>query len=155
MCARKVLPRWSPEGLVEFGVAGTLGLRTRAARRRGAARGKSPRFRFGGCKNHAWFVKGRREMPHAPNPPYGAILYYQLNRLPSGEIKLQVFDEESKLVRTMSSIPPVLPERWPYPEYWVAKGSDLALPTKVGSNRTNWDLRYDDPPTLNSTSRIR
>ena len=49
----------------------------------------------------------------------------------------------------MSSIPPALPERWPYPEYWVAKGSDLALPTKVGTNRANWDLRYDDPPAFN------
>jgi len=89
------------------------------------------------------------ELPHAPNPPYGAILYYHFNQPPSGEIKLQVFDDEGKLVRTMSSIPPVLPERWPYPEYWIAKGSDLALPTKVGTNRTNWDLRYDDPPALN------
>jgi hypothetical protein len=89
------------------------------------------------------------ELPHSPNPPYGAILYYHLNRPPSGEIKLQVFDDQGKLVRTMSSIPPVLPERWPYPEYWVAKGSDLALPTKVGTNRTSWDLRYDDPPTFN------
>ena len=89
------------------------------------------------------------ELPHAPNPPYGAILYYHLNRPPSGEVKMQVFDAEGKLVRTMSSIPPLLPERWPYPEYWVAKGSDLALPTNVGTNRTNWDLRYDDPPALN------
>ncbi|HXT72929.1 MAG TPA: hypothetical protein VN785_03675 [Candidatus Angelobacter sp.] len=89
------------------------------------------------------------ELPHAPNPPYGAILYYHLSQPPSGEIKLQVFDAEGKLVRTMSSIPPVLPERWPYPEYWVAKGSDLALPTKVGTDRTNWDLRYDDPPAFN------
>jgi photosystem II stability/assembly factor-like uncharacterized protein len=89
------------------------------------------------------------ELPHSPNPPYGAILYYRLNRPPSGEIKLQVFDDKGKLVRTMSSIPPALPERWPYPEYWVAKGSDLALPTKVGTNRTNWDLRYDDPPAFN------
>ncbi len=89
------------------------------------------------------------ELPHAPNPPYGAILYYHLSRPPSGEIKLQVYDSEGKLVRTMSSIPPVLPERWPYPEYWVAKGADLALPTKVGTNRANWDLRYDDPPAFN------
>jgi photosystem II stability/assembly factor-like uncharacterized protein len=89
------------------------------------------------------------ELPHAPNPPYGAILYYHLSRPPSGEIKLQVFDAAGKLVRTMSSIPPALPERWPYPEYWVAKGSDLALPTNVGTNRTNWDLRYDDPPAFN------
>ncbi len=89
------------------------------------------------------------ELPHASNPPYGVILDYYLTRPPSGEIKLQVFDHEGKLVRTMSSIPPLLPERWPYPEYWVAKGSDLALPTKVGANRTNWDLRYDDPPAIN------
>ncbi len=89
------------------------------------------------------------ELPHAPNPPYGAILYYHLSQPPTGEIKLQVFDRTGKLVRTMSSIPPVLPERWPYPEYWVAKGSDLALPTKVGTDRTNWDLRYDDPPAFN------
>jgi len=89
------------------------------------------------------------ELPHASNPPYGAILYYRLSSPPSGEIKLQVFDEQGKLVRTMSSIPPVMPERWPYPEYWVAKGSDLALPTNVGMNRTNWDLRYDDPPAFN------
>ena len=32
------------------------------------------------------------ELPHAPNPPYGAILYYHLSHPPSGEIKLQVFD---------------------------------------------------------------
>ncbi|HZU21760.1 MAG TPA: hypothetical protein VE998_02945, partial [Terriglobales bacterium] len=89
------------------------------------------------------------ELPHAANPPYGAILYYHLSHPPSGEIKMQVFDAEGRLVRTMSSIPPALPERWPYPEYWVAKGSDLALPTQVGTNRTNWDLRYDDPPSLN------
>jgi photosystem II stability/assembly factor-like uncharacterized protein len=89
------------------------------------------------------------ELPHAPNPPYGAILYYHLSSPPSGEIKLQVYDAKGNLVRTMSSIPPILPERWPYPEYWVAKGSDLALATKVGTNRTNWDLRYDDPPALN------
>jgi len=88
------------------------------------------------------------ELPYAPNPPYGAILYYHLSHPPSGEIKLQVFDAEGSLVRTMSSIPPELPDRWPYPEYWVAKGSDLALPTQVGTNRANWDLRYDDPPSL-------
>ncbi len=89
------------------------------------------------------------ELPHAANPPYGAIIYYHLSRPPAGEIKLQVFDGQGKLVRTMSSIPPVLPERWPYPEYWIAKGSDLALPTKAGTNRANWDLRYDDPPAFN------
>jgi photosystem II stability/assembly factor-like uncharacterized protein len=89
------------------------------------------------------------ELPHSPNPPYGAILYYHLSSPPAGEIKLQVFDTKGNLVRTMSSIPPVLPKRWPYPEYWVAKASDLALPTNAGTNRANWDLRYDDPPAFN------
>lgn len=96
-----------------------------------------------------WDQPFNPELPHAPNPPYGAILYFHLSRPPSGEVKLQVFDEEGKLVRTISSVPPVLPERWPYPDYWVAKTSDLALPTAVGTNRTNWDLRYDDPPAFN------
>lgn len=89
------------------------------------------------------------ELPHSPNPPYGAILYYHLSSPPTGEIKLQIFDSNGSLVRTMSSVPPVLPERWPFPTYWVATAADLALPTKVGTNRTNWDLRYDDPPAFN------
>ncbi len=96
-----------------------------------------------------WDQPMNPELPHALNPPYGAILYYHLSHPPSGEIKLQVLDAAGKLVRTMSSIPPALPDRWPYPEYWVAKGADLALPTKVGTNRANWDLRYDDPPAFN------
>jgi hypothetical protein len=96
-----------------------------------------------------WDQPMNPELPHAPNPPYGAIIYYHLSHPPSGEIKLQVFDAAGKLVRTMSSIPPAIPDRWPYPEYWVAKGADLALPTNVGTNRANWDLRYDDPPAFN------
>ncbi len=96
-----------------------------------------------------WDQPMNPELPHASNPPYGAIIYYHLSHPPSGEIKLQVFDAAGKLVRTMSSIPPAIPDRWPYPEYWVAKGADLALPTNVGTNRANWDLRYDDPPAFN------
>jgi photosystem II stability/assembly factor-like uncharacterized protein len=88
------------------------------------------------------------ELTHAPNPPYGAIFYYNLKRPPSGELKLEILDAEGKLVRTMSSVPPELPEHWPYPDYWVAKKSDLALPTQAGTNRFNWDLRYDDPPAF-------
>lgn len=96
-----------------------------------------------------WDQPLNRELPFSPNPPYGAILYYRLNHPPSGEMKLQVFDSDGKLVRTISSIPPAMPERWPYPDYWVATTADLTLPTKVGTNRTNWDLRYDDPPAMN------
>src|SRR5262249_18411061 len=52
-------------------------------------------------------------------------------------------------VRTMTSTPPAAVERPPYPEYWLMPPSERALPTAVGTNRTNWDLRYDDPPGYN------
>jgi photosystem II stability/assembly factor-like uncharacterized protein len=90
------------------------------------------------------------ELPHAPNPPYGAIIYYHLSRPPSGEMKLQIYDAAGKLVRTISSIPPAAVERATYPDYWLASPAIRALPTAVGTNRTNWDLRYDDPPGYNA-----
>jgi len=89
------------------------------------------------------------ELAHAPNPPFGALIYYHLSRPPSGEIKLQIFDSANKLVRTISSIQPKPYERPPFPDYWLASPGDRSLSTNVGTNRTNWDLRYDDPPGYN------
>jgi hypothetical protein len=89
------------------------------------------------------------ELPHAPNPPYGAIIYYHLSKPPSGEIKLQVYEAGGKLVRTISSTPPPPVTRAAYPDYWLAPAESRSLSTKVGTNRTNWDLRYDDPPGYN------
>jgi hypothetical protein len=89
------------------------------------------------------------EMPHAPNPPYGAIIYYHLSKPPAGEIKIEIFDSANKLVRTMTSTPPPVYERPPYPEYWLMPPFERALSTNMGTNRTNWDLRYDDPPGYN------
>jgi hypothetical protein len=37
----------------------------------------------------------------------------------------------------------------PYPDYWLMPSSERALSTNVGTNRINWDLRYDDPPGFN------
>ncbi|HEX5476168.1 MAG TPA: hypothetical protein VFX12_16030 [Vicinamibacterales bacterium] len=88
------------------------------------------------------------EMPHAPNPPYGAILYYHLSQPPAGQMTLQVFDAAGTLVRTMSSIPPPPIEDAAYPDYWLATPASRALSTKVGTNRFNWDLHYDDPPSF-------
>jgi hypothetical protein len=89
------------------------------------------------------------ELPHASNPPYGAIIYYHLSKPPSGEIKLQVYDAAGKLVRTLSSNKPTLYERPAFPDYWLASPESRSLSTNVGTNRTNWDLRYDDPPGYN------
>jgi photosystem II stability/assembly factor-like uncharacterized protein len=96
-----------------------------------------------------WDQPMNRELPHAPNPPYGALLYYHLSRKPAGEIKLQIFDSTNKLVRTITSTQPAMYPRPPYPDYWLMPSSERALSTEVGTNRINWDLRYDDPPGLN------
>ena len=99
--------------------------------------------------NSNWDQPMNPELSHAPNPPFGAIIYYHLSKPPAGEIKLQVFDSAGKLVRIMSSIRPTLYDRPPYPDYWLMSPEDRSLSTKVGTNRTNWDLRYDDPPGFN------
>jgi len=98
-----------------------------------------------------WDQPMNPEMPHAPNPPFGALIYYHLSRKPAGEIKLQIFDSANKLVRTITSTPPPpATERPPYPGYWLMPPSERALSMNVGTNRINWDLRYDDPPGYNA-----
>jgi photosystem II stability/assembly factor-like uncharacterized protein len=99
--------------------------------------------------NSNWDQPMNPEMAHAPNPPFGALLYYNLSKKPAGEIKLHIFDSANKLVRTITSTPPPMYERPPYPDYWLMSSSERALSTNVGTNRINWDLRYDDPPGYN------
>ncbi len=96
-----------------------------------------------------WDQPMNPELPHAPNPPYGALLYYHLSKKPAGEIKLQIFDSANKLVRTITSTQPAMYPRPPYPDYWLMPSSERALSTDIGTNRINWDLRYDDPPGFN------
>jgi photosystem II stability/assembly factor-like uncharacterized protein len=96
-----------------------------------------------------WDQPMNLEMPHAPNPPYGALLYYHLSKKPAAEIKLQIFDSANKLVRTITSTQPPAYVRPPYPDYWLMPPSERALSATVGMNRINWDLRYDDPPGFN------
>ena len=99
--------------------------------------------------NGNWDQPMNPELPHAPNPPFGALIYYHLSKPPAGEIKLQIFDSTNKLVRTITSTPPPIYQRPPYPDYWLMASSDRTLSTNVGTNRINWDLRYDDPPGYN------
>ena len=99
--------------------------------------------------NANWDQPMNLEMPHAPNPPYGALLYYHLSKKPADEIKLQIFDSANNLVRTITSTQPPMYDRPPYPDYWLMPSSERALSTNVGTNRINWDLRYDDPPGFN------
>jgi photosystem II stability/assembly factor-like uncharacterized protein len=89
------------------------------------------------------------EVPHAPNPPEGALLYYYLGTKPAGEITLDVLDASGAVVRHLSSVPaPPVPEaaRPPEPSFWLA--TPQPLPTALGINRANWDLRHDAPPAF-------
>ncbi len=99
-------------------------------------------------KNANWDQPFSIEVPHAENPPYGAILDYYLSRKPSGPIQLQVFDAQGNLVRTLSSkLPPPIEGQW-FPRYWLATPESRSLSTHVGLNRIAWDLNYDNPPAL-------
>jgi photosystem II stability/assembly factor-like uncharacterized protein len=99
--------------------------------------------------NSNWDQPMNPEMPHAPNPPFGALIYYHLSKKPAGEIKLQIFDSANKLVRTITSTPPPMYARPPYPDYWLMPSAERALSTNTVTNRISWDLRYDDPPGYN------
>ncbi len=100
-------------------------------------------------ENGNWDQPMNPELPHAQNPPFGALIYYHLSKKPAGDIKLQVSDSTGKVVRTITSVIPPKVERPPYPDYWLKSPESRALSTTVGTNRINWNLRYDDPPGFN------
>ena len=95
------------------------------------------------------------EVPHALNPPDGAIIYYSLAAPPAGEISLDVVDASGGVVRHLSSaaVEPVKEAEQPSePNFWIAPPQ--RLPSQVGINRTNWDLRADPPAALKHTFEI-
>jgi len=95
------------------------------------------------------------EVPHALNPPEGALIYYYLGTKPAGEVTLDVLDASGSVVRHLSSVPvPPVAEaaRPPEPNFWLA--GPQPLPTALGVNRANWDLRYDAPPAFSHSFEI-
>jgi len=95
------------------------------------------------------------EVPHMLNPPDGLIIYYSLASAPRGDITLDVVDAAGTVVRHLSSaaIKPVEEAAEPpEPNFWLAKPQPM--PTAVGLNRINWDLRYDAPPAFDHTYEI-
>jgi hypothetical protein len=95
------------------------------------------------------------EVPYALNPPDGAIVYYSLASRPSSPISLDVIDASGTVVRHLSSTlgaPVVEATQPPEPNFWIAP--TLSMPTNVGTNRINWDLRYDPPPAFTHSFEI-
>lgn len=95
------------------------------------------------------------EVPHSLNPPDGVLIYYSLGARPSGDISLDVLDAAGHAVRHMSSAPITPVEdaaHPPNPSFWLA--TPEPMPTAMGLNRVNWDLRYDDPPAFSHSYGI-
>lgn len=94
------------------------------------------------------------EVPHALNAPPGALIYYYLGAKPGADIRIEVTDRSGEVVRHYSSTPiPAEPDdKQPITDFW--KEIVTPLPTAVGTNRMNWDLRYDNPPTYGKSYDI-
>src|SRR6267143_1909649 len=92
------------------------------------------------------------EIPAGKNPPDGAILNYVLPANSSGDIHLEIYDEDEKLVRSFSSVPaPKEAEETPFvAEYWI--GHPQALSKAAGMHRFVWNLRYPDPRAMHPQS---
>lgn len=80
------------------------------------------------------------------NPRPGVTIDYYLphNWVDSMELKLEVIDSRGNVIRTLSNQKPKKMKRWeggpPPPQ---------VIPSKVGLNRTNWDLRRETLPSIN------
>jgi photosystem II stability/assembly factor-like uncharacterized protein len=88
------------------------------------------------------------EVPHAQNPPAGAVICYSLGSKPSGDIRIEIADRSGNVIRHYSSAP-VQPYDDPptaIPDFW--REPRRPLPTEIGLNRINWDGRYDVPPAF-------
>jgi photosystem II stability/assembly factor-like uncharacterized protein len=95
------------------------------------------------------------EVPHALNPPEGAIVDYWLAQAPSSDITLDVLDAAGAVVRHLTSAPGKPVEeaaRPPEPNFWIAP--PFSLPKNAGENRTSWDLRYDAPSAFTHSFEI-
>ena len=98
--------------------------------------------------NSNWDQPFSIEVPHAPNPPFGVIVDYELHRPPKGSIRLAIYNRKGHLVRTYTSVLPPPIKGQLYPRYWLASPASRALPTRVGLDRFVWDLRYAPPPAV-------
>src|ERR1700675_1224095 len=92
------------------------------------------------------------EVPAGQNPPDGAIIDYFVTDGSRGEVKLEIFDAQNRLVRRYSSSDQSKPMEKiaaenPIPMYWVRPQQILS--SEVGFHRFLCDLHYASPDSLN------
>src|SRR5229473_3052108 len=92
------------------------------------------------------------EVPAGKNPPDGAILNYSLPANSGGDIQMEIYDADEKLVRSFSSVSvPRETEEVPFvAEYWIAHPQPLSK--EAGMHRFVWNLRYADPRAMHPQS---
>ncbi|MFZ0232745.1 MAG: hypothetical protein WA306_18860 [Candidatus Acidiferrales bacterium] len=88
------------------------------------------------------------ETPVGENPPAGAIFEYFLKSPASGEVILEIHDQQDNLLRRYSSEdqPPEIQEAPEIQKEWLPRFSPL--PKSAGMHRFVWDLRYAPPAAM-------
>src|SRR5260370_3552904 len=88
------------------------------------------------------------EVPAGKNPPDGAILNYLLPANSSGDIQLEIYDADEKLVRSFSSMTaPKEPEETPFvAEYWIGHPQPLSKAPGIHPLTPNFPFAHP-PPT--------
>lgn len=76
----------------------------------------------------------------AKNAPYGAMIYYNLNEVPEGEVTLKILDENNRLVREFTNVGEEV-EKQGFVKGVSGEPPAKALPMELGQNRYQWNLR--------------
>jgi hypothetical protein len=84
-----------------------------------------------------------RLKPAGQNPPNGAVIYYYLKAKPSGPLTIEILDADSRIVRTLSSVPAKSDgsDDDEDPDADSKKKDALAL--DPGVQRAVWDLAWE------------
>jgi hypothetical protein len=84
-----------------------------------------------------------RRGPVGDNPPPGVIIDYYFKTAPKDEVKLEIIDSNSKVVRTLSSKEKKGDEQ---PPEWPDQVKEITtIPASAGMNRYAWNLRWEPP----------
>jgi photosystem II stability/assembly factor-like uncharacterized protein len=84
----------------------------------------------------------RRRYAIAENPPQGAIFYYWLKEKPKEPIKLEVLDDQGKILRSENS---VVKKEAEEPTEFDEEPDVTHIPAEAGLNLFVWDLRCQTP----------
>jgi hypothetical protein len=78
-------------------------------------------------------LRGYRGDDAPESPPNGAAIFFYFSKKPESEVKLEILDSDSKLIRSYST---------------EKKERDQKLEVESGMNRFVWDLKYPSPEVI-------